>query len=224
MRQYIGNRVNESYSDFNFRGVNVVIDDRLPSNVSLKAVLKAVEKKIPRVFYSDLEEIRVGNRQEFVDRGINALYKDDVLYITNDQDDFNDMLDDVVHEIAHHVEEKFPEEIYGDKTVKNEFLKKRKQLEFELRSEGYWTSDYNFDDIKFSQGFDEFLYDRVGKRMLAMVTSGIFNRPYAAVSIREYFATGFEAYYLSTESREDLFDVSPDLYKKIYELDQKTKY
>ena len=91
MRQYIGNRVNESYSDFNFRGVNVVIDDRLPSNVSLKAVLKTVEKKIPRVFYSDLEEIRVGNRQEFVDRGINALYKDDVLYITNDQDDFDDI-------------------------------------------------------------------------------------------------------------------------------------
>ena len=63
MRQYIGNRVNESYSDFNFRGVNVVIDDRLPSNVSLKAVLKTVEKKIPRVFYSDLEKIKSSNLQ-----------------------------------------------------------------------------------------------------------------------------------------------------------------
>jgi hypothetical protein len=35
--------------------------------------------------------------------------------------------------------------------------------------------------------------------MLRMVTTGMFIRPYAAVSLREYFATGFEAYYLGKQ-------------------------
>ena len=72
--------------------------------------------------------------------------------------------------------------------------------------------------------FDKFLYDRVGKSMLRMVTAGIFIRPYGAVSIREYFATGFESYYLSTEKRELLFDLSPDLYKKIEDLNKKFNF
>ena len=52
--------------------------------------------------------------------------------------------------------------------------------------------------------------------MLQMVTAGIFIRPYAAVSLREYFATGFEAYYLGKE--ETLDKISPRLYDKIFEI------
>ena len=60
--------------------------------------------------------------------------------------------------------------------------------------------------------------------MLNMVTTGIFIRPYGAVSIREYFATGFESYYLNTEKRDSLFNISPDLYDKIDSLDKKFKH
>ena len=224
MRDYISQKVNETLSDFNFRGVNVVFDDELPENVDIKSVLKFIEKNIPRYCYSDLRQIRVGHREEFKDREISAIYRDDTLFITNKQKNMTDLLDDMIHEIAHHVEEKFPEHIYGDGLIKREFLKKRKQLEFELRSEGYWTTDYNFDEIKFSREFDEFLYNRIGKEMLNMVTTGIFIRPYGAVSIREYFATGFESYYLNTEKRDSLFNISPDLYDKIDSLDKKFKH
>ena len=220
MRDYILQKINESYRDFNFRGVNVVIDDNLPENVDIKTVLKIIEDRIPRYCYADIEEIRVGEREEFKSRGISALYRDNILYISNQQDNLEDLLDDVIHEIAHHVEEKFPEQIYGDQLIKREFLKKRKQLEFELRSEGYWTSDYDFEQIKFSEEFDKFLYDRVGRRMLGMATTGIFIRPYASVSIREYFATGFESYYLNTDRKDSLFNISPDLYEKINSLDK----
>ena len=75
--------------------------------------------------------------------------------------------------------------------------------------------------IKFDLDFDKFLYDRVGNKMLNMVTASIFIRPYGSVSIREYFATGFEAYYLG--KRDELFQMSPDLYNKINELDNSTK-
>ena len=223
MRDYIKQRLNESYKDFNFKGVDVVFDEDLPSDINIKTVLRAIEDRIPRVCYSDLEKIVIGDRQEFRDRGINAIYRDDTLFITNQQDDAPDLLDDIVHEIAHHVEEKFPEEIYGDGLVQREFVKKRKQLEFELRSEGYWTSDYDFTQIKFSDDLDKFLYNRVGQRMLKMTTSGIFVRPYASVSVREYFATGFEAYYLNTEDKDLLFNLSPELYKKIDLLNNKLK-
>jgi hypothetical protein len=58
--------------------------------------------------------------------------------------------------------------------------------------------------------------------MLKMVTTGIFIRPYASVSIREYFATGFEAYYLGKQ--EALEKISPMLYDKITELHNHSEY
>jgi len=223
MRNYIAEKVYNTLQHFNFGGIAVAIDDPLPGNLDLKSVLKVIEKNIPKVLYSDIEQIRVGEYDFFEERGINALYKDGVLFISNDQDDFNDLLDDVIHEIAHHVEEKLPEMIYGDQLIKREFLKKRKELEFELRSEGYWTQEYDFKKIKFDKEFDIFLYKRLGKRMLKMITSGMFIRPYASISLREYFATGFEAYYLSTEKRDALFQISPELFKKINDIDKKLK-
>ena len=54
MRDYIQQKINESYTDFNFKGVNVIFDDDLPSNVNIKAVLKTIEKRILRFCYSDL--------------------------------------------------------------------------------------------------------------------------------------------------------------------------
>ena len=54
------------------------------------------------------------------------------------------------------------------------------------------------------------------KGYLRMLTSGMFIRPYASISLREYFATGFEAYYLG--QRDELEKISPRLYDKISEL------
>ena len=54
-----------------------------------------------------------------------------------------------------------------------------------------------------------------------MVTAGIFIRPYAAISLREYFATGFEAYYLGKQN--ELEKISPMLYDKINDLSTNNK-
>ena len=94
-----------------------------------------------------------------------------------------------------------------------EFIQKRAQLEFELKSEGYWTENYDFRNLKFDDKFDSFLYKKVGGQMLNMVTAGLFIRPYSSVSLREYFATGFEAYY--TGKKDLLKQLSPVLYNKI---------
>ena len=48
------------------------------------------------------------------------------------------------------------------------------------------------------------------------MTAGMFVRPYSSVSLREYFGTGFEEYFLG--SKEKLQKISPELYNKIDEL------
>ena len=45
---------------------------------------------------------------------------------------------------------------------------------------------------------------------------GLFVSPYGATSIQEYFANGFEKYYLDNPRR--VRDISPILYRKIEEI------
>tara|TARA_B100000214_G_scaffold303465_1_gene234170 strand:+ start:141 stop:809 length:669 start_codon:yes stop_codon:yes gene_type:complete len=222
MKEYIRNKTKNTTRFFKFGGIDVEEFDKMPDNVNMDAVFKAVENNLPSHYFRDIEKVKIGNFKEFEDRGINALYRDNTLMVTSKQDNTQDLLDDIVHEIAHHVETLYPEVIYSSRSIINEFIKKRHELEFELKSEGYWTKDYDFDNLKYDQKFDSFLYDRVGKNTLKMLTHGSFVRPYASVSLREYFATGFEYYYLG---KQDILEkISPMLYDKIDELHNLTEY
>ena len=160
--------------------------------------------------------VKIQHLDVFDEKKVNALYRDGIFYITNQQSGTKDIVDDLVHEFAHHMETLYPEEIYSDRSVIREFVRKRQEMNFELRSEGYWTDDYDFDNLKYDAAFDKFLYERVGRNMLRMITTGLFVRPYAAVSLREYFATGFEAFYTGQE--QTLEKVSPILFDKINDL------
>ena len=199
-----------------FGTVDMYIINPLPKNVDVLTVIEKVEKIIPPHIAQKTEGIYVGNFKEFEEKQVNAMYKDGTIYISSDQDDNDDMIDDIIHEFAHHVEMLYPEEIYGDGKIKQEFRKKRSELEFELRSEGYWTDEFNFLDLKYDYELDDFLYKRVGKNLLRMITTGMFVRPYASVSLREYFATGFEQYFLG--NKEKVKRISPELYNKLEEL------
>ena len=64
------------------------------------------------------------------------MYKDGAIYISNDQDNPEDMLDDIVHEIAHSLETPYGGIIYGDTKVEKEFSFKRMKLYRILESEG----------------------------------------------------------------------------------------
>tara|TARA_R100001460_G_scaffold11121_4_gene26119 strand:- start:111 stop:770 length:660 start_codon:yes stop_codon:yes gene_type:complete len=216
MREYVFEKVKNTTRHFRFGNVPVYQKDQLPDNVDAQAIFRSVEKLIPSKLFSGLKGVQIGHQEVFDDREANALYRDGVFYITQDQDNDADLIDDIVHEFAHHAEVLYPEQIYGDQKIKKEFLKKRYELEFELKSEGYWTQEYDFKNLKFDEDFDQFLYKRVGKNLLRMITSGMFIRPYGSVSLREYFATGFEQYFLG--SKQKLKKISPELYNKIDEL------
>ena len=172
---------------------------------------------MPSHLFSEVDALFVGMFEDFEDRDINALYKDGAIYISNEQDNVEDMIDDIVHEFAHSIEEWAGMEIYGDSTIKYEFLAKREILFKQLSQLGYGNLHLNdFLDTEYSKNFDFFLYKSVGYDKLNMLTVGLFPSPYSATSIREYFAIGFEEYIYG--DRRDLKEVSPFLHEKISQL------
>ena len=204
---------------FLFGNVPVYIKEPVTNGVSVVNVLKKVEESIPRSMAYNLEMIIIGNIPEFERMHTNAMFKDGTIYITSEQDDEADMVDDIVHELSHSVEVFAGAEIYGDGEVEREFLTKRKKMFDILTAEGYNIPARYFLDTEFDEDFDAFLYQVVGYPMLTTLTMGIFISPYAMTSLREYWARGFENYYI--KDRPYLEKISPALYDKIEELENK---
>jgi hypothetical protein len=164
----------------------------------------------------NIDVVYVGNFDYFKKRNINAMYNSGALYISNEQDDEYDMVDDIVHEISHAAEEKYQPEIYGDDKLKEEFLNKRKKLYEILKSYDY-NVDYNsFMSVEYEEEFDNLLYKEIGYEKLEFFTMNLFPNNYSITSLREYFGTGFEKYFL--EDRGALANISPILFSKVERL------
>jgi len=209
-------RITEAVSSFYTpTGIHVYFKDSLVNDdIDVEGVINKVEEKIPSHLLSEVEMVIVGWFDEFEERKLNAFYKDGTLYISNIQDDEADMYDDVIHEIAHSLESALGYEIYGDQKIKEEFLRKRKYLYDILWSQGYKIPLAVFMDIEYNKEFDLFLYERIGYDKLSDLMMGLFITPYAATSLREYYATGFTEFFL--DSNHNFFrKVSPELYKKL---------
>ena len=200
-----------------YNDINVFVTKPLPEEISLNNVLKRIEQMIPKHMVDNIDAIYVGHFEEFDKREVNAFYQDGALYITNQQDDEEDMIDDIVHETSHAVEERYGSEIYGDGKLKQEFLLKRKKLAERLKAYGYYDDSHDFMNAEYDKSFDDFLYNQIGYDKLQFFTLGLFPSNYSATSLREYFGIGFEKYFLG--EKEDLVSVSPILYKKIKEID-----
>ena len=192
---------------------NVYVKDPLPEDFDLDHVLQKVAVSIPNYLMNNVDSIYVGQFDFFFERDINAAYKDGALYITNNQDNEEDMIDDVVHEIAHSVEEFAGNDIYGDGRIENEFLGKRQRLFYSLREEGYDVQLKDFLNVRYDERFDMFLYQDIGYELITTFTMGLFLSPYSVTSLREYFAIGFEHYYL--KDRKYVKNISPILFEKL---------
>jgi hypothetical protein len=220
IEEYLKNKkiIHEEKNIFLHNTTPVYVKDKLLNNgISLSSVISKVSQIVPSFFTHNLDSIYVGDFEQFHERGINAFYDDGSLYISNVQDDEDDMIDDIVHEIAHHVEENHGMDIYGDGRLEQEFLGKRKKLYFLLDAEGYDVKIRDFLNPEFSREFDEFLSQDIGYMNLRGVTQGLFYSPYAATSLREYFANGFENFHIKKDYNY-LQIMSPVLYNKIENL------
>jgi hypothetical protein len=202
------NRVNDFYTS---SGIHVYIKDPIPNKeIDAEEVISQVEEHIPVHLLSEVEMIIIGWFKEFDERNLNAFYSDGCLHISHLQKDKDDLLDDIVHEISHSLEEPHGYEIYGDKRLEKEFLTKRMRLKEILWAHGYKAPSSFFTDSEYNKEFDDFLLNKVGYDKLQLLMQGLFITPYAATSLREYFATGFTDFYLESE-HNFLKKISPAL-------------
>jgi hypothetical protein len=205
--------------EFNLNeNINLYIKDPLTREVDVRAVMDKVSSSIPQHLISEIDSIFVGIFDEFEEMETNAMFKDGAIYLSNDQDNEDDMVDDIIHEIAHSLESPYGYLIYGDGKVEREFLLKRLKLYEILKSENLKPKKKLFINPDYSKKLDFYLYEDVGYDRLNFICSsyGLFTSAYSATSLREYFANGFEYYFL--DDREYLFKICPQLYKKLEEL------
>tara|TARA_R100000388_G_C7222030_1_gene149537 strand:- start:48 stop:749 length:702 start_codon:yes stop_codon:yes gene_type:complete len=213
---------NNSKEHFLFNSIPVYISPDLfflDDYSNIKQVLGMVEKSVPSHLVSNVDVVYVGDFQEFQEKRFNAAYEDGAIYVINVQDNAKDMADDIVHEIAHAVEEKFADIIYGDGRLQREFLGKRERLYQILKANNENAQEYKnlFHGLDYDAKFDNYLVNQVGYKKLRSYIEGLFYSPYAATSVREYFARGFEAYFLFKEHKY-LEKISPVLYNKVETL------
>ena len=162
-----------------------------------------------------IDIIYIGKFPYMDEKGFNAYYEDGAIYVTNEQDDDKDMIEDIVHEIAHSCEENYHEIVYGDHRIFSEF-KKRRELLAMLLEQMYDLPDNFTTKLEYDEEIDKFLYEDVGYDALNQLCVGIFISAYAATSISEYFARGFEEYFLG--DRKNLKEICPSLCRIVNEL------
>lgn len=215
-QEYIKRKQAQS-NHFNVSGIEVWIKDPVTNNISVNTAIIELVSILPKKLLSNIDSVYIGDFEELNRRKIQALYKDSSILVTNVQTSEEDLLDDLVHEVAHSVEEVYGVQIYSDQKIEKEFISKRKEMWLMLKNEGFELELQHFLDPEYNEGFDMFLYQKVGYPLLSSITTNLFYSPYGATSLREYFANGFEAFFLREEVSR-LKTISPQLFKKIIEL------
>tara|TARA_Y100000593_G_C4233246_1_gene298121 strand:- start:133 stop:798 length:666 start_codon:yes stop_codon:yes gene_type:complete len=207
-----GRRLKDMY---NLSGIDVYIKDRLPEEIDPEFVFNYISARIPFHLTTGIDIIYVGQFPEMKEREINAYYEDGAIYVTNAQDEDIDMIDDIIHELAHAVERNNEHIIYGTGKLQSEFKAKRRNLSTRLRDISHVPDDF-ISNIEYDKKIDDFLYKNIGYDILNQLVVNIFVSGYAATSVSEYFARGFEEYFIG--GKESLKKMSPILYGIIEEL------
>jgi len=196
--------------------IDIYVKDQLPQEIDIDFVIRYVAKKLPDHVLGNIDIIYVGVFQDLVDRDVNALWQNGAIYITNNQDSEMDMIDDLIHEIAHSNEKQYEKLIYEDGKLEKEFLHRRKALAEILISKEFGTPPGFIYNVDYDKAIDDFLYEKVTYNVLWQLIPGIFPSPYAITSLREYWAKGFEEFYMG--KAHDLKDTTPVLFSKLMQL------
>ncbi len=218
MREYIIEGMNKSkkkLKEYDIHGKPFIFSQPFEKKINLDFIKNKIETLVPEYFFDNVDGFFVGYVEEFFKDGreYNAMFKDGAIYLSPDQDNERDLLDDIIHEIAHAVEEKYENKIYGDGRLEREFLYKRKYLYYLIGDKEYEYDIEDYDNPEYDYNFDQHLYKNIGYNTLRGISAELFYSPYAITALREYWANGFENYLLG--SRGKLKEISPVLYQKV---------
>jgi hypothetical protein len=202
--------------------IYVYVQDFLPENVDIVEVLQAIEDRLPPHITKEVDTIFIGTDAEIGPQGrqagFTAMYDSGAIYVSNEQDSVEDMVDDIIHEFAHSLEQPYGFALYLDGVIEEEFLRKRMKTFDILHGYDFVPANSRtaFMNVEYDKNFDKLLYKDIGYDRLVQIITGVFTTPYAATSLREYFATGFEDYFLHDAGY--LKKISPKLFDKIDKL------
>ena len=206
--------------NFHIHGrIPLYFKDGLTKKININSVCKRVENILPAFLFKNISAIAIGQYDTLDNRNVDSVYNKKIIYLTNVQDDEEDIIENIIHETAHSLEEIYSQQIYGDGLLKKEFLKKRKQLYNELSAK-YTLDDKYFRKTEYSKTLDILFYKKIGYDTLSYFTEPLFVSPYSATSLREYFSEGFENYYM--RQQQLVMDLSPEIYNKIKQLEELT--
>lgn len=208
------NKSKLSLKEHQLRNVQVIVKDDFIEPINLDHVLKTIEEKILPAFLSELDVIYIGVFPQLKAKSVESAFMNGAIFISNEIIDEETLLKSIIHEIAHNVESIFNVDVYGDQNIADEFLQKRSALRAVLEAHKLHCDPRLYMQTEYSKTFDDFLYKTVGYDKLTALTTKIFISPYAATSLREYFANGFEHYFLD-DNQKYLSNISPKLFKKI---------
>ena len=201
-------------------GVDVFVKDPVTQGVDLGIVFDYIMARVPFYLTRDVDVIYIGTFPEMVERDINAFYEDGAIYVSNEQDDEMDIIDDIIHELSHAVEQKNGESIYGDSNLEREFRAKRQRLESLLKQKYEVPADFSI-TLDYDKNIDMFLYETVGYDALNQICVNIFPSAYACTSISEYWAKGFEEIFIG--DRALIRKQCPILYNKLINVIEEMK-
>ena len=222
MKKYLTHSVEKSLNErkeYLLYDIPVFILNQFPNHININNILDELRDMIPYEFLIGLEGIYVGEFPELKDRKIQAMFKEDAIYLSSFEDHpevtEKIIINDVIHELAHLLEDKFQFEIYNDNIIEKEYLGKKKRLASLLRANS--ISFPGMGKLFFSESYveelDDFLFNKLGYDQLLPLTAGLFISPYSVTSLREYFANGFEEFINGDERY--LKEISPALYNKL---------
>ena len=212
-----GSRMKDQYK---VNGIDVFIKDRMTQGVDPEFVFNYISARVPFYLTRDVEIIYIGDFPEMHEREINAFYEDGAIYVTNDQEDEMDMIEDIIHELSHAIEQKNGESIYGDSNLEREFRAKRQRLESLLKQNYEVPADFSI-TLDYDKTIDMFLYKTVGYDALNQICVNIFPSAYACTSISEYWAKGFEEIFIGDKAL--IRRQCPILYNKLINVIEEMK-
>jgi hypothetical protein len=214
------NKKAQDRNEYMLFNVPVYVINKFPSNVKINNILDSVKDIINKKYLDRLDAIYIGDFKDLNRRDIQSMLKDGAIWISsnNIKNIITEPLvvENIIHEIAHLLEEKYQSQIYGDGKLEREYNSKKNRLFHLLKNEGYDIDlDLFFSDDMLKE-FDNFLYKIVGYDKISLLTAGLFLSPYSITTIREYFASGM----LDNLTSDDNYigEISPVLYSKIKQV------
>ena len=97
---------NKKQTHFTIGDIEVFVKNEIENeNVSVKSVINLVVRKIPKHLLRNVDSIYVGQFSFLNSKNYEAAYENSSIFVTNVQDNEQDMADDIIHEIAHSIEE-----------------------------------------------------------------------------------------------------------------------